>query len=231
MKNDLQKMNICGEVDFFTETTYNIFSNEEETDFETDEEPSLIAEFNVNAYGNIAGQKIIIPGNSGAIETEYVYNDDNLKTEEIWHNPDGRVEKAVSEYDENGLVVREVSFRDGTEIVKSNFFYDEKLQLAEIDSIYTNGIRSKQIFKYDEAGRKTEELVQTKVEFTSEEKTTYAYNDRGDVAESTAYEPDGSVQMTTQYSYEYDHNGNWVSKIEMMDEMPMRKVVRELRYR
>ena len=51
----------------------------------------------MNASGNIAGQKIIIPGNSGAIETEYVYNDDNLKTEEIWHNPDGRVEKAVSD--------------------------------------------------------------------------------------------------------------------------------------
>lgn len=231
MKNDLQKMNINGDVDFFTETTYNIFSDEEETSFEIDEEPSLIAEFQINGFGNIDSQKIIIPGNSGAIETEYAYNGDNLKIEEIWHNPDGKTEKAVSEYDENGLAVREVSFRDGVEMLRSSLFYDENSQLVEIDSIYTNGIRSKQIFRYDGNGRKTEEIVQTKVEFTSEEKTTYAYNDRGDVAESTAYEPDGSVQMTTQYKYEYDIKGNWISKIEMLDEMPIRKVVRELRYR
>lgn len=231
MKNDLQKMNINGDVDFFTETTYNIFSDEEETSFEIDEEPSLIAEFQINGFGNIDSQKIIIPGNSGAIETEYAYNGDNLKIEEIWHNPDGKTEKAVSEYDENGLAVREVSFRDGVEMLRSSLFYDENSQLVEIDSIYTNGIRSKQIFRYDGNGRKTEEIVQTKVEFTSEERTTYAYNENGDVAESTAYEPDGSVQMTTQYKYEYDIKGNWISKIEMLDEMPIRKVVRELRYR
>ena len=61
MKNDLRKMNIAGDVEHFTETTYNIFSDEEETTFEREEEPSLTAEFDINAYGNITKQTIIVP--------------------------------------------------------------------------------------------------------------------------------------------------------------------------
>ena len=231
MENDLQKMNISGEVHSFTETTYNIFSDEDETTFEIDEEPSLVADFQINNFGNIELQKITIPGNTGSIETEYVYNEKGLKTEEIWHNPDGKTERSLTEYDENDLAVREQNYRDEEEFMKSNFFYNENLQLVEIDSFYANGIQAKQLFKYDEKGRKVEEIVQTKVEFTTEEKTTYTYNDNGEVVESTSYEPDGSVQMTTQYTYEYDVRGNWISKTELMDELPMRKVVRTLNYR
>ncbi len=81
MKNDLQKMNLAGDVVKITETTYNIFSDEDETKFERDEEPSLVAEIIFTADGNIESQRIAMPQSGDEIATDYIY-ENGLKTEE-----------------------------------------------------------------------------------------------------------------------------------------------------
>ena len=70
MKNDLQKMNILGDVEHLTETTYNIFSDEEETKFEREDEPSLIAGFDIDTDGNIVRQTITMPQSQDTMTTE-----------------------------------------------------------------------------------------------------------------------------------------------------------------
>ena len=230
MKNDLQKMNIAGEVEHFTETTYNIFSDEEETTFEREEDPSLTAEFDINAYGNITKQTIIVPSGD-FITTEYVY-ESGLKTEEITQNPEGRSEHTFVEYDENQLPISETTKRNGNDIAKTTFFHDGKKQLTEIATLYTNGVHVRRYFTYDENGNKVEEKTIEKSEFTSEERTVYAYDEHNEVVESTDYDAEGNIQMTTQYRYsDYDEHGNWTSKTELMDEVPIRTIIRSLQYR
>lgn len=230
MKNDLLKMNIAGDVERFTETTYNIFSDEEETKFERDEDPSLTAEFEINDCGNIAKQTIIVPSGD-FITTEYVY-EFGVKTEEITQNPEGRSEHTFVEYDENQLPISEATKRDGNDIAKTTFFHNEKKQLSEIATLYTNGVHVRHYFTYDEHGNKVEEKTIEKSEFTSEERTIYTYNERNDVIESIDYDTEGNVLMSTQFHYEnYDEHGNWTSKTELMDEVPIRTIVRTIKYR
>lgn len=230
MKNDLQKMNIAGDVEHFTETTYNIFSDEEETTFEREEEPSLTAEFDINAYGNITKQTIIVPSGD-FITTEYVY-EFGIKTEEITQSPEGRSEHTFVEYDENQLPISETTKRNGNDIAKTTFFHNDKKQLTEIATLYTNGVHVRRYFTYDEHGNKVEEKTIEKSEFTSEERTVYAYDEHNEVVESTDYDAEGNTQMTTQYRYsDYDGHGNWTSKTELMDEVPIRTIIRSLQYR
>ena len=230
MKNDLQKMNIAGDVERFTENTYNIFSDEEETKFEREDEPSLSAEFEINEYGNIAKQTITVPSGD-FITTEYVY-EFGLKTEEITENPGGRSEHTFVEYDENQLPISETVKRNGDDIAKTTFFHDDKKQLTEIATLYTNGVHVRHYFTYDERGNKVEEKTIEKSEFTSEERTVYTYNEHNEVTESIDYDTEGNVLMSTQFQYaDYDEHGNWTSKTELMDEVPIRTIIRTLQYR
>lgn len=230
MKNDLQKMNISGDVEHFTETTYNIFSDEEETKFEREEEPSLTAEFDINTDGNISKQTIIVP--SGDYMTTYYVYENGLKTEELTQNPNGRSEQTIVEYDENQLPVRETVKRNGNDIAQTTFLYDDKQQLVEIATLFTNGVHSRHLFTYDESGNKVEEKNIEKSEFTSEERTVYTYDEHNEVVESIDYDPEGNTLMTTQFQYsDYDSHGNWTSKTELMDEIPIRTIVRSIQYR
>ena len=230
MKNDLQKMNIADDVERFTENTYNIFSDEEETKFERDEDPSLTAEFEINDCGNIAKQTIIVPSGD-YITTEYVY-EFGVKTEEITQNPEGRSEHTFVEYDEHQLPISEATKRDGNDIAKTTFFHNEKKQLSEIATLYTNGVHVRRYFTYDEHGNKVEEKTIEKSEFTSEERTVYTYNERNEVIESIDYDTDNNILMSTQFQYsDYDDHGNWTSKTELMDEVPIRTIIRTLQYR
>ncbi len=231
MKNDLQKMNILGDVEHLTETTYNIFSDEEETKFEREDEPSLIAGFDIDTDGNIVRQTITMPQSQDTMTTEYIY-ENGLKTEEVWYNPNGNSDRTLVEYDENQLPVREITTRNGIEIVKTSLFYDEKKQLSEMATIYTNGVHARRLFSYDARGNKVEERNIEKSEFTSEERTVYTYDEHNEVVESTDYDTEGNILMTTQFQYaDYDERGNWTSKTELMDEVPIRTIIRSLQYR
>ena len=231
MKNELQKMNIAGVVESFTETTYSIFSDEDETIFEREDEPSLFADFIINTQGNIERQNITMPQSGDAITTDYIY-ENCLKIEEEWHYPDGRIDKTVFQYDENDLPVIEISTRNGQEIVKTSHFYNENSQLVETATLYTNGTHVRRFFKYDDRGNKVEEREIEKTEFTSEERTVYTYDDNNEIVENIDYDAEGNVLMTTRYKYaDYDEHGNWTTKTELMDDVPIRVVVRSFQYR
>lgn len=231
MKNDLQKMNLAGDVAKITETTYNIFSDEDETKFERDGEPSLVAEIIFTADGNIESQRIAMPQSGDEIATDYIY-ENGLKTEERSSLPDGRREQTLVEYAENQLPVSETTKRNGVDIVKTTFIYNDDGQLVEIASLYTNGTHVQRFITYNEQGNKQEERTVEKSEFTSEERTVYSYNEHNEVVESTDYDYEGNVVISNQYEYtDLDAHGNWTAKIELMDHVPIRTIVRTIQYR
>ena len=52
------------------------------------------------------------------------------------------------------------------------------------------------------------------------------------MTESIDYDTEGNVLMSTQFQYaDYDEHGNWTSKTELMDEVPIRTIIRTLQYR
>lgn len=231
MKNDLQKMNLAGDVEKITETTYNIFSDEDETKFERDEEPSLVAEIVFTNDGNIESQRIAMPQSGDEITTDYIY-ENGLKTEERSSLPDGRLEQTVVEYAENQLPVSETTKRNGVDMVKTTFIYNDDDRLAEIASLYTNGTHVQRFITYNEQGNKQEERTVEKSEFTSEERTVYAYNEHNELVESTYYDYEGNVVITNQYEYtDFDALGNWTAKTELMDHVPIRTIERTIQYR
>ena len=231
MKNDLQKMNILGDVESITETTYNIFSDEEETKFERDEDPSLIAVLTIDNTGNILEQKITLPQSHDSMSTSYVYENE-LKTKEISIDANGREEHTTLEYDENLLLVSETTKRNGNDMARTTYLYNEQSQLTEIATLYTNGVHVRRMLTYDTNGNKVEERMIEKSEFTSEERTSYTYNEHGEVTETTDYDTEGNILITTQYQYaDYDEHGNWTSKTELMDDVPIRTIIRSLQYR
>lgn len=56
------------------------------------------------------------------------------------------------------------------------------------------------------------------------------YNDKGNIIEETSFYSSGKVEKKKTYKYDYDSDGNWLTKIEYHNDIPRYYYEREIGY-
>jgi len=149
---------------------------------------------------------------NGEIEETYKYEDNNNISETFSPNTGGR---NYYEYDEKGFAIKQLSVLVINPIFGSLFGPERRLT-TYINDHWGNIIEMK---VYDE---ETNEIYFTQIN---------TINKQGDEIESIEYEADGSVKSHVRNKYEYDNEGNWVSKKTMTGEgLVYREQTREIHY-
>ncbi|MEW6212889.1 MAG: hypothetical protein AB1631_31485 [Acidobacteriota bacterium] len=94
----------------------------------------------------------------------------------------------------------------------TRFKYDEEgRRIEEITSKADGAISWRGVYSYDSSGRRTGKDSYIKNQLML--KTALSYDEQGNISELTEYKPDGSVTRKESYSYEFDSAGNWIKRV------------------
>lgn len=161
-------------------------------EYDTDGYIKSLSSLEFDKSGNLVRESEFDSDNKLTVKHEYQFDFkwkkvSGKKTTE----PDGSRFEIKYIFDENGVVVEEKS--------SSLLFY--------------NASKSKTLFKYDELGRKCEELKYDEDSLVSISR--FIYSDKGLLNEENIVYPISGV--TKQTTYEYDNYGNWIKKITKSD--------------
>lgn len=168
-----------------------------------------------------------------------------LQEQTYW--PDGTlIWNTKSTYDELGELTRKKRYSGEGVLVQDSWY--ENGQLAKFRqynfdgglTAYTYNENGQSISKsYNRDGRPVR--ISTNDEFGSKTKyydyqdgtkhlsQVYKYNNQGTTHKTISYGSDGTVEKTT-YDYEYDKQGNWIRKIQFVNEKAKSITVREIEY-
>ncbi|MBV7440439.1 hypothetical protein KRX57_03330 [Weeksellaceae bacterium TAE3-ERU29] len=130
-------------------------------------------------------------------------------------------------YDERGNLIEEriTRAKDGSSAGYKINSYDESNNKIEEKKYSSAGVLdTRNIYKYNEKG----ELIQQSI-YTSDKLYSniyYKYNNRGErIEEKYEY---SSIIINSTYKYKYDEKGNWINRIEFIDDKP--KYIEERKY-
>jgi YD repeat-containing protein len=125
----------------------------------------------------------------------YFYDSINRRTEEQLYRPPGTAEvKYVYGFDTTGKEIENFSYdANGSLIVRHEFAYDSSGHKTRYDS-------------YDKYGKLTSSI-------------RYEYDAYGNVLQES-YHSNGETEIWHKYSYTYDKQGNWISRIRYEEGQP-----------
>lgn len=132
---------------------------------------------------------------------------------------------SIGEKEEGDLFIRNEGL-----FSKSIFKYDEKGRVIEKCYSSGKGIQTERwACKYDEAGNIIEDAW-----YSSKNKIFMKYNykrdDKANITEMDWYKSNGKLREKRNYEFDYDKNGNWIKRIEFINDKPKYIVERELQY-
>ena len=187
--NDLSEQKLTGKVKSLTEYSYEV----------------------KKIHGK---QQNVLIGKNG-----YNYNEQGNKSIEYTYNPDGTLDaKSVFIYDEKGILIEEDSYNpDGSSGFTNTYKYDRRGNITSIKLYDTYGsLFVRTASDYDNNNNETEEINYTQILENDRHKdivlnkTTWRYDDKGNMIEERYYERD--TTMTRHTFYKYDENGNKVEQ-------------------
>ncbi len=161
-------------------------------------------------------------GNGGKIEVENLYAKvgDSITT------------KKYNYTYTNGYLTEKIE-KKGTEAkIKEWYKYDAKGNLLQEKRYNDKGELSYHyIYTYNSNGDKIERRSMSKSGNLSRI-ITYAYDDHGNMTEETWYDSGKKILRMQKFTYTYDHNGNWISKIsyEGLEERVIAITLRSIAY-
>lgn len=226
-KNDLQKENLHGNIKFIRETIY---------------------EARIDSLDRVGNGDI-------ASNTLKIYNKEGNLTEEHSYDYDGSLmEKWVAKYDDKDILTEAYVYSPENRLLQKNVFsYDKKGNLTEMKSYNSSGsIDGKATYKYDEKKNKIEEAwYNSEGHFNF--KTLYKYDTKDKLVEEKYYDGERLYATTTckydgkgnfierlgkdeitdykwTYQYTYDTKGNWIKKVEYLDNNYTYITEREIKY-
>jgi hypothetical protein len=88
---------------------------------------------------------------------------------------------------------------------------------------------NKSTWKYDNRGNMIEALLYNS-DGEAGKKMIFKYDDRCNIIEETTYNSDGSIYEAWNYKYEFDKQGNWIKRIEYISIIPKYIVERGIEY-
>ena len=145
----------------------------------------------------------------------YNYNQLGNKTNEYTYNADGSIDtRSVFTYDNNGLLTQEDSYNpDGSTGFTNVYKYDKRGNMISVKLYDTYGsLFLRTSSEYDANDNETKEINYTQsVEKDKHKdvilnKTTWRYDEKGNMVEEEYYEGDSTI--TKETTYKYDDNGN-----------------------
>lgn len=134
--------------------------------------------------------------------------------------------KSTEHFDEKGNKIWNTNFE-----TKGIYEYDDKGNEILLNSYKSNGdLMSKLMMKYDDKGNQVEwDLFKPNGDLMSKGKIKY--DDKGNEIEYKFFKSDGSLMMSHINRYEtFDKIGNWIKKINILDDGKKYIVKREIIY-
>jgi hypothetical protein len=150
--------------------------------------------YTYNSTGKCVKTQLYKKGDSLADYAEHTYDINNNHIGTYWYTADG---KPVTRY-----------------INEELFSYDSFGNIIEV----IQGIHLYR-YKYDSSNRIIECTYRINPEYKDDimhgkvEKTTYEYNEKGDLIDKTSYDINSKEESYERRSYTYDKKGNWIIKI------------------
>jgi hypothetical protein len=134
--------------------------------------------------------------------------------------------KVESEYLYNNEILIKRVLRNGDYNSTETYYYSKKLDSTVRDEI--NGIRLKTKIHYDSNENPISEYI--KYINGVESKYIYDYNEFGDVSKITFHKNDDNPEISN-YTYTYDENGNWTTRIISTSDIAESTTKRKIYYK
>ncbi len=159
----------------------------------------------------------------------FKFADDGKELEYRSYNREGLLEKRISKYDSQNRLIQLDRFSDTETNWKNRviFTYNEKSQVTQLDSLSSAGGISKFAFQFDENGN----VINSSEKDTHGqliEEITYEYNRDNQPTQILNHHPQDN--MREKIVYEYDSYGNWIRKIDYVNEIPLTITRRDILY-
>jgi hypothetical protein len=203
--------------------------------------------------GNLTLKRQLNPSGSNAAVYIYEYDKNNLLIKTICYTATENIDKVFSyTYNKSKLLeTQTVQTALGSIEGYDKYYYDNKL-LKKLETYnaagemlyfweyeydqnsnktlstwFVNGVAVQTYYEYNDKNQLIEQ-----VEINESDITTiwnYTYNEQGDVTQEIQMFFDSS-QVVSNYVYEYDEKGNWISKQVSQDDEPMYFIERIIKY-
>lgn len=208
-KNDLEDLNLLGEVKSLQQNKFELSSKSGEL-----KKGRIIEDNDSNIHlvfdkvGNIIEKKsrnYKYP--NGFEKFSYEYDSRGNKIEKIFYTPDGNLNTKYSyKYNVNGNIIEmSISFPEGRLGNKYAYKYDRKSNLIEYNDYLGKKLNQKTIFIYDENGNEVEEAIYDSKD-NLKNKWTKKYDAKGNLVESIHYFANGKIDSKTIYKNDTKNN-------------------------
>lgn len=259
-KNNLKDMNLFGKVKTFKITPYKlvdyfgkITKGDKQEFWRGDvvivfDEHGYKAENNTyNKVGNLS-QKVIYKYDDkgkrlsrdlynayGKLQMKflYVYDNKGAKTAYNSYSPTGELNDSyLYKNDDKGRMIEEVWIKkDKSFGSKYTYEYDKMGKLAKMCQ-YTASetqVDNCTSYKYDKNGRISEIEIYNSNNSLSR-RSVITYDEKGNEKEIKYYDGKGTFLEERSYTYKFDNNGNWIERIESINQFPKSFLEREITY-
>ena len=240
-KNNLKDMNLFGKVKTFKITPYKlvdyfgkITKGDKQEFWRGDvvivfDEHGYKAENNTyNKVGNLS-QKVI-----------YKYDDKGKRLSRDLYNAYGKLQmKFLYVYDNKGAKTAYNSYSPTGELNDSYLYKndDKGRMIEEVWIKKDKSFGSKYTYEYDKMGKVAKMCQYTASEIeiynsnnSLSRRSVITYDEKGNEKEIKYYDGKGTFLEERSYTYKFDNNGNWIERIESINQFPKSFLEREITY-
>lgn len=197
----------------------------------------MISTYKYDSVGNL--EEVLMIYEDSSFYCKYVYHYDKYgKLTKLNWFKDEYLEKSMNQdiynyyYNEDDLVILEEKVSPRRDRINLTInMYDDLGQKIRDETYYFNMDchLGEWEYKYDELGNLVEENQMTG--WYIESKTTFKYDNLQNPIEKIKYDSDGKIETKSTYKYEYDEIGNWIKRIDFIDDTPSFILTREITYK
>jgi hypothetical protein len=197
---------------FSSVQTYDLKGNMTESTFHTND--GTLATKHINARDDKGRLiKVFFYKPNGSLDRKALYTYDTrgkVASIDLIKADGSPINKQRFSYNDNGKMMKaDLREADGSTELDFEYFYDATEKLVEIDYYRSGRLDHKVFLSYNKKGTRNKG-----VEYTATgsvlSRSTWVYDDRGNMVEMKHDRADGSFNHKTTFSYEVDSYGNWI---------------------
>lgn len=248
--NDLEKEGLFGNVKTVREKKYKIL--EEVSKITKTIIDDRLATFNKNGYNT----ELLTWGNKCNYRLQRVFDNEGKCIIQIWESTDDMYTKDTLIYKNNMLFEKRIQLKDNTLIGKEMHYYDHQKNNTKIIS-YSEKREVLETIKnyFDDSGYKIkievfndkDALIESKIyrydgegneiHFSSYDSNnnlikqeTSVYDDKNFIIKLNTFTSKNTLKEECVFEYEYDEVGNWIKRIDFINNKKKHIIEREITY-
>jgi hypothetical protein len=155
----------------------------------------------------------------------------NISDAHCYNAADSLLWRITWKYDNDGNAIESYRYNStGVQESKKFYVHDEKGNLLKVTTYnLLNDEITTSAHKYDENGNRTE-ICEYKGNDSLTKRIVYRYNDNGLCSESQVYNAENKLDKNITYKYRYDEKGNWIERVEYLNDKAVKITEREIEY-